>query len=253
MEHDRTNLLFDLIRRDPVAGALKCRERVRSDEAGFQRDRLMRIAEAALITRELRNNYDAWVRFLSDPYFESDRKLKFQDAQTYIPFVSWAVMQFNFNPDIKNKTKRNRTWKYARAIDFHEIEQLPPEEIADQIERAGGIEQLCRRAAQEDPRHEQQAMLATGPKVATVRGAVDQDEGDETEDADHSQQSTPPLYGIEYDPEPPLSQRTIYLDEYKLRTLEQAAPGDRVQLTVVPERGDKAGEIIFIVESADWL
>ena len=247
MECDRTNRLFDLIRRDPVAGALKCRERAQHDEAGFQRDRLMRIAEAALVIREFRDNYDAWVKFLNDPYFEEEQKLKSHREETYMPSVAWAVMQSTFNPDITNKTKSNRTWKYARAIDFHEIEQLPPEEIADQIERAGGIEKLCRRAAQEDPRREQQAMLATGHKAETMH-----DDYEDTEDGE-SEQVAPTLYGYELEAEPELAQRTIWLAPDQLSELESADYGDRVQLTVQCQRGEGKDEIIWRVDSADCI
>lgn len=251
MEHDRTSILFDLIRQDPVAGAMQCRERVLSDEAGFQRDRRMRIAEAALVVRVLRTDFDAWTRFLSDPYFDDEKKLKSQDASTYMPFVAWAVMQYHFNPDITNRTKSNRTWKYARATDFHEIEQLPPEKIADEIERAGGIEKLCRRAAQEDPRREQQAMLATGPEAETVHEQADED-AEDAEDAKNPEEITPKLFGHELEPEPEFIQQTMHIDRTKIYELDKASPGDRVHLTVRLME-DEAGKTFWWVESADCI
>ncbi|WP_131196053.1 hypothetical protein [Lichenihabitans psoromatis] len=142
--------LFDLIRECPVAGASLCQEQVAEDTAGFNRCRRLRIAEAYLVSSLLKANFQLWSQFMQHEYFVGC-KVKTFSKDDFAGHVTAAVMQFVFNPTGKSEAKSNRAWKMARAVQAYEDSDVPAEQVASQIERDGGIERLCRKAARETP------------------------------------------------------------------------------------------------------
>jgi hypothetical protein len=156
--------MFDAIRQDPVGGAVRCQAQVEEDHAGFRRCHRLRIAEAYLITLLLQASFPLWKLFLRLEYFKGQRKLSALNEETFRPFVGGAVMQFTFNPTRQSQAKENRAWKYARAVEAYADAGVPAEEVADRIEQDGGIEALCRKAAQDTPRRKVKELTVACPE-----------------------------------------------------------------------------------------
>lgn len=148
--------LLPLIRRDPRLGASLCRERIAQDYAHYRKNLRNRIAEAYLISTEMRANYALWKEFLEDPFFNDDSQVRSLTKANFRSAVLQSVMYYLFDAGMTDASKRNRVWKYARAVEGYLEHDVPAEEVANKIEQDNGIEALCRKAAKENPKQSPQ-------------------------------------------------------------------------------------------------
>lgn len=146
-----------LVEHDPVEAARQCQVAIKEDNESFQAQRRRRMAWGSLIAERLKADYGEWRRFVADKFFDQYGLIRKKDEQHYEFVVMRAVMLFLFEVSSTNKSKRNRVWRYARAMEAYADAGVPNDELVARIKKDGGIEKACRAACQEhSPQQEEE-------------------------------------------------------------------------------------------------
>jgi hypothetical protein len=143
-QNEESEKVWQAIGLDPVEGARLCQQQIKLDELSVQARRRRRIAEGYYIGLQLMNDYAAWQRFLAEPFFDRDPRIRNKKEDRFKFVVMRTVMIYLFMAGKGNDSLRNRTWRYARAMSGYADEGVPPEEVVDRIKKDGGIEKLAR-------------------------------------------------------------------------------------------------------------
>ncbi len=169
---------------DPVLAARLCREAIKQDHENFQAQRRHRMAEGYRIAEHLKREYDSWRKFVSDPFFDQYKLIRRKDEQHYKFVVMRAVMLFIFDVSSTNKSKRNRVWRYARAMEAYADENVPNVDLVERIKADGGIEKACRAACKEySPEQEEiDWSKQMNARPEPDKNSLQPDEGSEFED-----------------------------------------------------------------------
>ena len=136
------------ISEDPIGKACECREKIEKLEEGYQRGLYEALAFAYAIAWHLERHWEDWVAFVNDPFFLCFKKRP--KPKKHRGEILLYVMYFVFNS--RSKQRRDRAWKYARALSIYNNKGVPSAEVAAKIEKDGGVERLCARAIKEQPR-----------------------------------------------------------------------------------------------------
>jgi hypothetical protein len=136
------------ISEDPIGKACECREQIEKLEEGYQRGLYAALGVAYAIAWHLERHWEDWVAFVNDPFFLCFKKRP--KPKKHRGEILLYVMYFVF--DARSKQRRDRAWKYARALSIYNNEGVPSAEVAAKIEEDGGVERLCARAIKEQPR-----------------------------------------------------------------------------------------------------
>lgn len=173
-----------LVEQDPLVAARQCREAVKQDQESFQEQRRRRMAEGCLIAEQLKANYDRWREFVADEFFDQYGRIRKKDEQHYEYIVMRAVMLYIFDVSSTNMSKRNRVWRYARAMEAYLDQGVPNEELVERIKADGGIEKACRAACKEHSREQEEddwaKQMAARPEPHG--NTLEPEEGSEYED-----------------------------------------------------------------------
>jgi hypothetical protein len=110
--------------------------------SGFHEERRRHIAEAYAVARALQNDPRAWENFRKDDFWQQ-RKKKPSIEDRKAPLL--PVMVFVFNAIDRNRYKSAS--KYAAALQQYLTHDVPAQEVAAKIKKAGGIEKLYRDSA----------------------------------------------------------------------------------------------------------
>jgi hypothetical protein len=135
--------------------------------SGFHEERRRHIAEAYAIACGLENNAKAWRSFIQDDFWQHRKKPPKMDDQSQ-PLLH--VMVFVFNAIDRNRYKSAS--KYAAALQQYLTHDVPAQEVAAKIKKAGGIEKLYRDSAGSKSNKKaksQQSLLTLLPVSEAVR------------------------------------------------------------------------------------
>lgn len=176
-----------LVEHDPVEAARLCQAAIKGDDESFQEQRRRRMAWGSLIAERLKGDHEGWRRFVAQPFFDQYRLIRKKDKNYYEFVVMRAVMLFLFEVSSTNKSKRNRVWRYARAMEAYADAGVPNDELVARIKTDGGIEKACREACKEHSREreeddwEKQMRARPEPKPGEADPS-EQDDEDEIDD-----------------------------------------------------------------------
>ncbi|QDI79210.1 hypothetical protein E8E01_01590 [Methylorubrum populi] len=145
-----------LVAHDPVDAARKCRSAIKRDDESFQEQRRRRIAEGSLIAERLKSDHNSWRDFVAENFFDQYARIRKKDRKHYQYIVMRAVMLYIFDVSSTNMSKRNRVWRYARAMDAYLDQGVPNEALVERIKADGGIEKACRAACKEHSREQEE-------------------------------------------------------------------------------------------------
>lgn len=185
-EQEETAEFGRLVEHDPVEAARQCRAAIKWDDESFQEQRRRRMAEGSLIAARLKADHDSWCRFVADKFFDQYRLIRKKDKEHYEFVVMRAVMLYLFEVNSTNMSKRNRVWRYARAMEAYADAGVPNNELVARIKTDGGIEKACQKACKEHSREqeeddwEKQMRARPEPKP----GEADPGEQDDQEEVD---------------------------------------------------------------------
>jgi hypothetical protein len=132
---------------EPIEAARRCQKAIADMNSGFHEERRRRIAEAYAVARALQNNPRAWENFRKDDFWQQ-RKKKPSIEDRKAPLL--PVMVFVFNAIDRNRYKSAS--KYAAALQQYLTHDVPAQEVAAKIKKAGGIEKLYRDSAANKPK-----------------------------------------------------------------------------------------------------
>lgn len=152
MEED----VFDSIADDPVGAAKEIRKDDRKLWKGFRAKLYYLIARAYAVADEMLTNEGAWKKFIEDEFWKTERKKRPGMDSRSEPLLH--VMVFVFSTGTYD-----RAWKYAKALESHFNDRVPPHCIEAVIKQEGGIEKMVRAA---NGHHSDGAEAETKPKKA---------------------------------------------------------------------------------------
>ncbi|UHC19443.1 hypothetical protein LRS73_31805 [Methylobacterium currus] len=253
-QNEDSEKVWQAIGLDPVEGARLCQQQIKLDELSVQARRRRRIAEGYYIGLQLMNDYAAWQRFLAEPFFDRDPRIRNKKEDRFKFVVMRTVMIYLFMAGKGNDSLRNRTWRYARAMSGYADEGVPPEEVVDRIKSDGGIEKLARarskgydlEAEDEDWRlemaHREPAPPTDRAQARTTRDSheIVCDEGQSepgTDDDDDDDEAVQPY--VDPDPTEGMVTWPILVDPDELRDLDRTHTTIQVRATIsIDERDD---------------
>lgn len=182
--HEESRKFKRLVADDPVEAARKCRAAIKRDNESFQEQRRRRIAEGSLIAEQLKSDYESWRRFIADNFFDQYGRIRKKDKQHYEFVVMRAVMLYLFEVSSTNMSKRNRVWRYARAMETYADRGVRNEELVERIKADGGIEKACRAACKEHSREQEENDWAKqmDARPEPDESSIHPDEGSKFED-----------------------------------------------------------------------
>src|ERR1019366_6333141 len=134
--------VLDLAAVEPVKAARRCRAAIAAATGGFHKEMRQLIAEAYAVARALQTNRQAWRSFIADEFWQQRKRPPKMDDQSE-PLLH--VMVFVFNAIDRNRYKSAS--KYAAALQQYFTHDVPAQEVAAKIKKAGGIEALYRDSA----------------------------------------------------------------------------------------------------------
>ena len=117
---------------------------MRKLEAGYHRELYEVLSTAYAIAWHLERNRGEWREFIREDFFIIFKK-KPTPQKTFL-FVLYFVF------DATTKPRQDRAWKYARALEYYHREGVPSAKVAEKLKLDGGVEAVCTKAIEEDPR-----------------------------------------------------------------------------------------------------
>jgi len=155
-KHEKHEEFERLVAHDPVEAARKCRSAIKRDDESFQEQRRRRMAEGSQIAERLKSDHNSWRGFVAEQFFDQYDRIRKKDQKHYEYIVMRAVMLYIFDVSSTNMSKRNRVWRYARAMEAYLDQGVPNEELVERIKADGGIEKACRAACKEHSREQEE-------------------------------------------------------------------------------------------------
>jgi hypothetical protein len=140
-------------------------QREYSGERRGYRDRQYQIlAETMAIVVEIRGDEAA-----TEAFSQLSKKVRPTGSQDSKSWITGAAVAYVTGAKSENAIKI--AWKRARGLDhLHDFHGIPPEDIAAEIRKRGGIEAVARIAAEEDPRRQKSENdVGNGGKTRTGR------------------------------------------------------------------------------------
>lgn len=240
-QQDSVPDLFAVIEADPIGGARLCREQIKADDDSVHVRRRRRIAEGYLIASRLKENYELWQRFVSEPFFDKDTRIRKKDDTRFQLIVTRTVMIYLFSVLKSNTSLRNRMWRYARAMDHYAEQKVPPEKVVERIKVDGGIEKVCASISKGRSVHDED-----DDWKAEMRSRAHPDEH-VTEEFEEEE--------LELLPEEPADDPTVCLalDEEGLKYLRKLKLGTNLYIIASKLRIDDEGRMILRVSEIDDL
>jgi hypothetical protein len=138
-------------------------QREYSGERRGYRDRQYQIlAETMAIVVEIRGDEAA-----TEAFSQLSKKVRPAGSQDSKSWITGAAVAYVTGAKSENAIKI--AWKRARGLDhLHDFHGIPPEDIAAEIRKRGGIEAIARIAAEEDPRRQKsESDVENGGKTKT--------------------------------------------------------------------------------------
>ncbi|KQP52477.1 hypothetical protein ASF41_12565 [Methylobacterium sp. Leaf111] len=126
------------IKENPLSVAAEARHKLHEVRSGYRRELYAALALIVGIARHYHHDYKAWKIFFDQPYFQTGKQKP--KARAHHTDALRHTMNYVF--DAKSKQARSRTGKYAAALHPMMIIGVPVHLVAEEIEKAGGIEKL---------------------------------------------------------------------------------------------------------------
>lgn len=126
------------IKENPLSVAMEARHKLHEVQAGYRRDLYAVLGMIVGVARHYYLNYKIWKPFFEQPFFQGGKRKP--KARKHHKDALRHTMNYVF--DAKSKQARSRTGKYAAALHSMMISGVPVHLVAEEIEKAGGIEKL---------------------------------------------------------------------------------------------------------------
>ena len=130
-------------RKGPIPAAAECQGEFSRLETGYHKQLYEIIAGAYAVAHELERNWEEWKAFINLGFWQGRKRTPRRDKHAH-QALKWTMIYV-----FSEKTKHDRPWKYARAVQGYLEKGLPPEDVAAQIEKDGGVEAIVRQVAKE--------------------------------------------------------------------------------------------------------
>lgn len=126
------------IKENPLGVAAEAKHKLGKVQTGYRRELYAVLAMIVGIARHYYHDYKSWKLFFDQPFFQTGKQKP--KARTHHTDTLRHTMNYVF--DAKSKQARSRTGKYAAALNSMMIIGVPVHLLAEEIEKAGGIEKL---------------------------------------------------------------------------------------------------------------
>jgi hypothetical protein len=233
--------------KDTKLKKLRKLQREYSGERRGYRDRQYQIlAETMAIVVEIRGDEAA-----TKAFSQLSKKVRPAGSQDSKSWITGAAVAYVTGAKSENAIKI--AWKRARGLDhLHDFHGIPPEDIAAEIRKRGGIEAVARIAAEEDPRRQKsESDVGNGGKAKTGKATSGKEPHRPLKAA-----SADELAGVDQDDDPGDKPGSSTLDDGTMLVgingalraeLEEVAEGESVELIVTRTGGWGEG-FLFEVE-----
>jgi hypothetical protein len=177
---------------DPLEAAIQVRKKIFDLRRGYRRNLWRCVAEAYAVAFAMASNRKAWKELLAEDFWHHYRKKRPSVKSTEKALLH--VMVFVF--DATSKNRYDRAWKYAKALEKHFNDKVPPEHIEEVIEENSGLEKMMRAASGKRKGHKKGARAAReGSSSDDALGAdEDADAGNEANE-NHDRKKSKPVKG----------------------------------------------------------
>ena len=163
----KADTVLDMAAIELIEAARHCQDEISTLYRGFTTERRRLIAKAYGIARGLQKNPQAWCTFIEDEFWQQ-RKKKPSIEDRKAPLLPVFVFVFK----AVDRIRYQRISKYAAALQQYLTHDVPAQEVAAKIKKAGGIEKLYRHSAGSKPNNKtksQQSLLTLVPGSEAVR------------------------------------------------------------------------------------